>query len=93
MAEAETISSAQCRAARALLDWSQGQLAKQAGIARTTLADFERDVRAATRSTTISIINALEVAGVTFVQERKNAGAGVRFRQPLNTDCASPRSD
>lgn len=93
MAGAKNISSAQCRAARALLNWSQGRLAKQAGIARTTLANFERGVGAMTRNNTASIINALEAAGVTFVQKRNDAGAGVCFRQPPNTSFAASSSD
>ena len=40
-----TISAAQCRAARALLNWTQDQLAQNAQVARATIADFERNTR------------------------------------------------
>ncbi len=34
-----------CRAARALLGWSQNDLASRAGVSRSTIADFERGSR------------------------------------------------
>ena len=76
-----TISSAQCRAARALLDWSQEQLAENAHVARATIADFERNTRQPMRNNLVSIISALEAAGVSFVLEEGDEGAGVRFRK------------
>lgn len=75
-----SISSAQCRAARALLDWTQEQLAENAQVARPTIADFERNVRTPMRNNLVSIVSALEAAGVAFVPE-DDEGAGVRFRK------------
>ena len=61
-----------CRAARAILDWTQGELAQYAHIARSTLADFERGTRVPFRNNIIAIITAFEAAGVTFhVQQLK----------------------
>src|SRR5437868_5833721 len=37
-----TLSPAQCRAARALLNWSQVDLVRASGITKKTIADFER---------------------------------------------------
>jgi transcriptional regulator with XRE-family HTH domain len=74
------ISAAQCRAARALLDWSQDQLATNAQVARATIADFERSVREPIRNNMVSIVSALEAAGLAFVDEN-GGGAGVRFRK------------
>jgi transcriptional regulator with XRE-family HTH domain len=75
-----TISAAQCRAARALLDWTQDQLAENAQVARATIADFERNTRVPMRQNMISIVSALEAAGVAFIPET-GEGAGVRFRK------------
>lgn len=75
-----SISAAQCRAARALLDWSQEQLAKNAHVSRATIADFERNFREPIRNNMISIASALEAAGITFIGE-DDEGAGVRFRK------------
>jgi transcriptional regulator with XRE-family HTH domain len=74
------ISASQCRAARALLDWSQDQLAKNAQVARATIADFERNARVPMRNNLISIVSSLEAAGVAFIPEN-DEGAGVRFRK------------
>lgn len=74
-----TISAAQCRAARALLEWSQDQLAENARVARPTIADFERSTRFPMRNNLLSIIAAFEAAGVGFISNN-GAGAGVRFR-------------
>jgi transcriptional regulator with XRE-family HTH domain len=75
-----SISAAQCRAARALLDWSQDQLAENAQVARPTIADFERNVRMPMRNNLVSIISALEAAGISFIPDDEG-GAGVRFRK------------
>jgi transcriptional regulator with XRE-family HTH domain len=76
------ISAAQCRAARALLDWTQDDLATNAQVARATVADFERNTRMVPmRQNLLSIIAAFDAAGVAFIAEEKNGqGAGVRFR-------------
>ena len=74
------ISAAQCRAARALLEWTQDQLAENAHLGRATVADFERNVRMPMRNNIIALRNTLEAAGVEFIPEN-GAGAGVRFRK------------
>jgi transcriptional regulator with XRE-family HTH domain len=78
-----SISAAQCRAARGLLDWSQDQLAENAQVARATIADFERNARTPMRQNLLSITSTFEAAGVAFIPNNKEeeAGAGVRFRK------------
>ena len=78
---AYTISAAQCRAARALLEWSQEQLAENARVARPTIADFERNTRFPMRNNLLSVISAFEAAGLAFIAEGDDGGAGVRFRR------------
>lgn len=75
------ISAAQCRAARALINWSQDELANNAQVARATIADFERLERDPVRNNMFSIISAFEARGVTFVEDGAQ-GAGVRLKQP-----------
>ncbi|MBX3445505.1 MAG: helix-turn-helix transcriptional regulator [Parvibaculaceae bacterium] len=74
------MSSAQCRAARALLEWSQEELAQNAQVARATIADFERNTRTPIRNNLIAIAMTFEAAGIAFIPEN-GGGAGVRFRK------------
>lgn len=79
----ETISPAQCRAARALLNWSQTDLETKAGVARKTLADFEGGKRKPYERTLAEIRATLEKAGVVLLAsgETKAGGAGVRLKK------------
>lgn len=54
------------RAARALLAWSQQDLAKAAGVATSTVADFERGRRTPVANNAQAIRGALEGAGIRF---------------------------
>jgi transcriptional regulator with XRE-family HTH domain len=67
--------AAQLRAARALLDWSQGYLAEGIGVSRSTIADIEAKRRSAHPATLFVLISELTAAGVEFTE------LGVRFRQ------------
>ncbi len=69
----------QCRAARALLGWSQDELKEASSVAKKTIADFERGVRSPYDRTLRDIKEALEGAGVEFIPEN-GGGAGVRLR-------------
>ena len=55
------------RAARALLAWSQHDLAKAAGVAASTVADFERGKRTPVPNNAEAIRGALEAAGIRFL--------------------------
>ncbi|WP_377810864.1 helix-turn-helix transcriptional regulator [Azospirillum sp. A29] len=70
----------QCRAARALLNWSQADLAERAKVAKQTLADFERGARTPYARTLADIRAALEGAGIQFIAAN-GGGAGVRWRE------------
>nr|WP_192355983.1 helix-turn-helix transcriptional regulator [Mesorhizobium mediterraneum] len=55
------------RAARALLAWSQQDLAKAAGVATSTVADFERGQRTPVANNAQAIRGALEGADIRFL--------------------------
>ena len=55
------------RAARALLAWSQQDLAKHAGLATSTVADFERGQRTPIADNAQAMRSALEAAGIRFL--------------------------
>jgi transcriptional regulator with XRE-family HTH domain len=73
------ISSAQCRAARALLGWSQADLEGYSGVAKKTIADFEREARYPQERTNEALRGIFEAFGVVFIPQN-GGGAGVRFR-------------
>ena len=62
-----TLSPAQCRAARALLAWSQEDLVRHANITKKTIADFERGATTPRQQTLDQIFAAFNGAGVEFV--------------------------
>ncbi len=61
------LAPATCRAGRALLGLSQTELAERAGVARLTVADFERSARTPTATTLTAIRAALEAAGIDLL--------------------------
>ena len=75
------ITSAQCRAARGLLDWSQQKLADLAGVGIVTIRQLEGENQQPRRATLAVVRMALEAAGVEFIDEN-GGGAGVRLRKP-----------
>jgi transcriptional regulator with XRE-family HTH domain len=54
------------RAARAFLQWSQGDLARKAGVGISTIAEFEKGSRTPIANNLAAIRRALEAAGVRF---------------------------
>lgn len=76
------ITSAQCRAGRALLNWSQEQLSTNAQVSRATVVDFERTVRRPVPNNLASIEESMTAAGVEFIGEDEDGkGVGARFRE------------
>jgi transcriptional regulator with XRE-family HTH domain len=72
---------AQCRAARALLEWSQQDLAKTAGVGVVTVHQLEAGTSEPRRATLEAIRRTFQTAGVEFIDEN-GGGAGVRLRKP-----------
>ncbi len=75
---AQSLTPAQCRAARALLDWTQEAVAKATGISAVSIRAFEKggEMR---RSNQSVLLATFEVAGVEFIPEN-GGGAGVRLK-------------
>ncbi len=70
---------AQICAGRALLGWSQDELAKAADVALTSVRDIESQKRAADSGTAAAVRRALENAGIEFLPGTVDAGPGVRM--------------
>ncbi|HTU65573.1 MAG TPA: hypothetical protein VMF52_06475 [Steroidobacteraceae bacterium] len=76
---ATALTASQCRAGRALIEWSQQQLSQAASIDVSTIADFEKRLRKADETTRRRLRAALETGGVVFIAEN-GGGAGVRLK-------------
>lgn len=74
------ISSAQIRAARGLLKWTQAVLAAKSGISIVTLNMIEGETVRPRKNSLASIQSALETGGVEFIGNDED-GRGVRFRR------------
>jgi transcriptional regulator with XRE-family HTH domain len=74
------ITREQSRAARALKDWSQPELAAASGVSISTVRDFETGKRNPIGNNLAAMRAALETAGVIFIEEN-GEGAGVRLRK------------
>lgn len=66
MPEKLSITPAQCRAARAMLDWSQEDLSEKSGVGAKTIVDFEKGKRSPFARTIRDLQEALEAGGVEF---------------------------
>lgn len=78
------ITPAQCRAARALLEWNQPMLAAAAAVSPSTIRDFESGKRTPIANNLASIQSALEASGVIFIDTGEIAqGHGVTIRAQI----------
>ena len=77
------LTSAQIRAARALIHWSAEHLAKVSEIGVSTIrrAELEPSETKLTRVNDQAIRRTLEEAGVLFIDADRGAGPGVRLKE------------
>jgi predicted transcriptional regulator len=81
------ITRAQIRAARALIGWSQADLAHASGVSQVAIKNLERGSTDPRLSTLSSIQAAFDQAGVIFLEpgDLRGGGAGVRFSNRQGT--------
>jgi transcriptional regulator with XRE-family HTH domain len=81
--KSKALTSAQIRAARALVRWSAADLAREAALGLATIrrAEGMASETSLTAANDLAIRRALEAAGVEFIEEN-GGGAGVRLRKP-----------
>jgi transcriptional regulator with XRE-family HTH domain len=63
----QLLSPSQCRAARALLGWSQPDLGARSGVHVQTISAFEGEASTPTKTTLSKLTDALEKGGVEFL--------------------------
>ena len=76
------LTSAQIRAARALIRWSADDLARETALSVATIrrAEIAEGEISMTAANDLAVRRALEAAGVEFIDEN-GGGPGVRLRQ------------
>jgi hypothetical protein len=77
-----SLSSAQIRAARALVRWSAEELARASSVGLTTIrrAELREAETSLTAANNLALRYALESAGVEFI-DQNGGGPGVRLRK------------
>lgn len=78
------ITGSQLRAARALLDWTQEELAAASGVTERTIRSLEDGKSRPFASTTNRLREAVEAAGITFLETQ--AGIGVLLNRSTEQD-------
>ena len=86
----EPILPSQIRAARALIDWSQDDLAKSSGVSLSTIKDFEAGRRNIALDYVNALQNALTRVGVHFIPLSRVGGPGVRLESEIPTISKQP---
>jgi transcriptional regulator with XRE-family HTH domain len=71
----KSLTSLQCRAARAALKWTLNELSELSGVGLNTILRFENDQGKSNNSTRASLRRAFEEAGVEFIEDW---GMGIR---------------
>jgi transcriptional regulator with XRE-family HTH domain len=81
----------QIRAARALLDWSQEELASACRLGLSTIKDFEAGRRDPAPENMSALWLALERSGIQFIPLDRAGGPGVRFLSEIPKLVSRPR--
>jgi DNA-binding transcriptional regulator YiaG len=74
----DNFTPGQCKAARALLELTQGELADAANLGLSTIVDFEKRRRRVSGAAIQAIRDALAAHGVEFIDEN-GGGPGLRL--------------
>src|SRR5215212_9282119 len=75
------ITPSQCRAARAVLGWSQEDLAERARVSRGTLMKFETGLGAPHANNLVAIRGAFEAIGFQFEVRAESDRVGMSYRE------------
>ena len=76
------VSAAQLRAARAMLNLKQDEVARASAVARPTITEIESGRRVPQARTLIDLVRVYESCGIEFIEEADSAGPGVRLSLP-----------
>jgi len=76
-----SITGAQCRAARALVEWTREKLASNSDVDASVIEEFERRITLPSQDVRDTLQTTLENAGAVFIVEN---GGGIGVRLKLN---------
>jgi DNA-binding XRE family transcriptional regulator len=86
------MTPAQCRGARALVFWTQDDLAEASGVNDATVTSFETWLKKPSRATVQVIRWAFEAAGVAMIDEDGRYGPGLQMLElNLPAQCRAAR--
>lgn len=71
-----SITASQCRAGRALLNWSQEALGEAAAVGNGVVAAFEDERERPQADALQALAEALQRGGVSFIDDNQTSGAG-----------------
>ena len=74
-----SITGAQCRAARALVEWTREKLASNSDVDASVIEEFERQITIPSQDVCDTLQTTLENAGAVFIAEN-GGGVGVRLK-------------
>lgn len=77
------LSNKQLRAARGMLGWSQKDLANASEVSLLTIQKYEAGLTDSRYRTILKMREALQEAGILFIEKDDIAGEGVRFSSAL----------
>ena len=75
------INGCQIRAARALLNWSQQDLADKASLDRSVIKLAEKEIERSQRASIAAIESALEAQGVSFTESDRVLGVTIERKR------------
>jgi len=83
MQQSAMITAGQIRAARALIGWTQVDLAKASGVSEISIKNIERGATDPRASTLEAFQRAFEKVGVVFLEpgDVRDGGEGVRLKK------------
>ena len=78
------ISPSQLRAARGMIDWSRGELAKEAGLSAETIKNIEHGVYSPKEETIKTLMEVFARRGIRFVQYEATISYDIGHRKIEN---------
>lgn len=70
------ITAEQCKASRAILNWTHAELSAECGVSLRTIQEFERSTRRPNQTTLQALLAAFERAGIEFGPEGATLSCG-----------------